>query len=145
MFGFSIAFATSSTCLIRKPEGLTLGELATETGVHRSTIFRYLRTLEARRYVEQDADTGVYRFGFAFLPLYSRQVDTLVQRMRRHLVSLRDQFNETANLGLLEGTEVIYLEIVESTRAMRLAERAGASRPDPLDSAGTGDCCIAAP
>lgn len=111
--------------LIEQPDGMTPVDIASTTGVHRSTIFRYLWTLESRRYVEHDPDTGVYRFGFAFLPLYSRQVDALVQRMRRHLEYLRDQFDETANLGLLDGTRVIYLDIVESSRAMRLSARAG--------------------
>lgn len=111
--------------LIANPDGLTPAEISNSTGVARSTVFRYLRTLASRRYVEMDPETGAYQFGFAFLPLYSRQVDTLAKRMRRHLEWLRDQFDETANLGFLDGTKVIYLDIVESQRAMRLAARAG--------------------
>jgi IclR family transcriptional regulator, acetate operon repressor len=127
--------------LIENPDGLTPAEIATATRVHRSTIFRYLRTLKARRYVEHDPDTGVYRSGFAFLPLYSRHVDSLVQRMRGHLESLRDQFGETANLGLLDGSRVIYLDIVESAKSMRFAARPGDR--DPIHSTALGQAIAA--
>lgn len=127
--------------LIERPEGMTPSEISVATGVHRSTIFRYLWTLESRRYVVQDPETGVYQLGFAFLPLYSHQVDALVQRMRGHLESLRDRFNETANLGLLDGTKVIYLDIVESPKAMRLAARAGDR--DPIHSTALGQAIVA--
>ena len=127
--------------LIENPDGLTTTELSSMTGVHRATIFRYLRTLETRRYVEHDEESGVYRFGFAFLPLYSRQVDALVQRMRDHLESVRDQFGETANLGLLDGSRVIYLDIVESNKSMRLAARPGDR--DPIHSTALGQAIAA--
>lgn len=126
--------------LIDNPDGLAASDISSATGIHRTTVFRYLWTLETRRYVEQDA-TGVYRFGFAFLPLYSRQVDALVHRMRSHLESLRDRFGETANLGFLDGSRVIYLDIVESNRSMRLASRPGDR--DPIHSTALGQAIAA--
>lgn len=111
--------------LIDQPDGMAIKDLADNTNVHRSTIFRYLRTLESRRYVEHDAETGVYRLGLALLPLYAHQADNLVQRTRPHLEWLRDQFDETANLGILDGSKVLHLDIVESRKAMRIASRLG--------------------
>ena len=43
------------------PAGVT--EIATELGVHKSTVFRLLATLEARGLVEQHTERGRYRLG----------------------------------------------------------------------------------
>jgi IclR family acetate operon transcriptional repressor len=38
---------------------------------------------------------------------------------------LRDEFGETINLGVLDGSRVIYLVVMESPKAMRLSARPG--------------------
>ena len=53
-----------------------------------------------------------------------------------HLEALRDEFEETINLGTLDGDRVLYLEIVESQQSMRLAARRGAR--DPLHATALG-------
>jgi IclR family acetate operon transcriptional repressor len=107
------------------PEGVALPEVAEVTKLPKSSAFRYLATLEVRRYVERDALTGNYRPGSAFLPLRAHEPELLARRARPHMEQLRDKLEETVNLGILEGGRVIYLEIVESHRAMRLAARRG--------------------
>src|SRR4051794_41309485 len=42
-------------------------EIAADLGVHKSTAFRLLATLEAHRLVEQDGDRGRYRLGAGHL------------------------------------------------------------------------------
>src|SRR5262245_59876778 len=44
-------------------------EIAAELGVHKSTAFRLLATLESHRLVEQDGDRGRYRLGVGNLRL----------------------------------------------------------------------------
>lgn len=111
--------------LQERPEGTSLGEVAQVTGLPKSSAFRYLATLESRRYVERDGDSGDYHLGLAFLPLQSRRLEVLARRARPHLEALRERFGETINLGLLDGARVIYLDIVESPKSMRLAARPG--------------------
>jgi IclR family transcriptional regulator, acetate operon repressor len=41
------------------------------------------------------------------------------------MVRLRDDLGETVNLGVLDGDRVVYLEIIESPKSMRLAARPG--------------------
>lgn len=122
--------------LQREPEGTSLGRAAEVTSLPKSSAFRYLTTLESRRYAERDAETGHYRIGLALLPLQARQFDVITQRARPYLGALRKEFGETANLGLLDGNKVTYLEIVESPRAMRLAARRGDR--DPMHSTALG-------
>jgi IclR family acetate operon transcriptional repressor len=106
-------------------DGVSLAEVAAATRLPKASAFRYLWTLEQHRYVERDPLTGLYRFGLAFLPLQARQLDLLRQRALPQMEKLRDEFGETVNLGLLDGNRVIYLEIVESMRSVRLAARPG--------------------
>jgi IclR family acetate operon transcriptional repressor len=111
--------------LQQEPDGITLVRAAEFTTLPKSSAFRYLATLEERRYVERDPETGAFRLGLALLPMQARQLDLLARRARPHLERLQAEFHETANLGLLDGHRVAYLDIVESTHAMRLAARPG--------------------
>jgi len=111
--------------LQQEPEGTSLVRAAQVTGLPKSSVFRYLATLEERRYVERDPATGGYRIGLALLPMQARQIDLLTREARPYLERLQAEFGETANLGLLDGTGIVYLDIVESPHAMRLAARPG--------------------
>lgn len=108
--------------LLEDTGGVSLVQVAEVTALPKSSAFRYLATLEARRFVERD-DDGNYRLGLAFLPFQSRQLELLTQRARPRLEQLRNKFEETVNLGMLDGNRVTYLDIVESQRSVRLAAR----------------------
>lgn len=115
--------------LRQRSEGATLAQLATATDMPRSSVFRYLATLEARGYVERENGTGTFQLGPAFLSSYVRHLQLLAQRARPILEELRDRFEETVNLAIFEGTGVVYLEIVESRRGTRFAARQGDREP----------------
>ena len=123
-------------CRLREDGRASLAEIAAAAGLPTSSAFRYLTTLERRGYVERDAADGTYRLGLAFLPLRNRHLDVLARIARPHLAELRDRFQETANLGALDGNRLTYLEIVESPLMMRLAARRGDR--DPIHSTALG-------
>jgi IclR family transcriptional regulator, acetate operon repressor len=127
--------------LQRSPQGVALLDVTRATGLPKSSAFRYLATLERRRYVERDPVTATYRAGSAFLPLRAHEPELLARRARPHLERLRDRLEETINLGMLQGNRVIYLEIVESHRAMRLAARRGDR--DPIHATALGKAIAA--
>lgn len=118
------------------PEGFTLTQVAERAAFPKSSAFRYLATLEERRYVRRDDPTGLFRIGAAFLPLQSQQLSVLADRARPHLNQLRDRFSETINLGILDRNRVSYIEIVESPKSVRLAARPGDR--DPIHSTALG-------
>lgn len=111
--------------LRESPSGVSMSEIARITGLPKSSAFRYLTVLESRQYVERGSEDGDYKLGLAFLPIQSRHVEVLSQRSRPYLERLRDRFGETINLGVLDGRRVIYVSILESPQAMRLAARPG--------------------
>jgi IclR family acetate operon transcriptional repressor len=102
------------------PDGLSLVAFAAATDLPKSSVFRYLATLESRGYVERTED-GDYRLGLA---LIGERLDTLTRRLAPQLIQLRDQLGETINLGMLDGTRVAYLDVVESRSSIRNAPRA---------------------
>ncbi|MCF6426189.1 IclR family transcriptional regulator [Amycolatopsis tucumanensis] len=122
-------------------DGITLNEVAQTTGLPKSSAFRYLWTLESHRYVERDEERGLFRLGLGFVGMQSRHLEILRERARPSLAALRDEFGETANLGLLDGDHVIYIDIVESRRGVRLAAARGDH--DPLHSTALGKAIAA--
>jgi IclR family acetate operon transcriptional repressor len=127
--------------LQQEPAGASLARAAEVTKLPKSSAFRYLVTLEQRRYVERDPVTGDYRLGLALLPMQARQLDVLTRRARPYLDRLQADFGETTNLGLLDGNRVVYLDIVESPHAMRLVASKG--HRDPLHSTALGKAIAA--
>lgn len=118
------------------PQGFSLTQVAERAAFPKSSAFRYLATLEDRRYIQRDPMTGTFRIGPAFLPLQSQQLSVLADYARPYLQRLRDEFEETLNLGMLDGNRVAYVEIVESPKSVRLAARPGDR--DPLHCTALG-------
>jgi IclR family acetate operon transcriptional repressor len=110
--------------LARAPDGLPAAAIARSVGIPRSTAFRYLTVLEARHYVSR-VGAGLFSLGPAFLSFERPMLSALAATTRPLLERLRDQFGETMNLGALVGTRVLYVDVLESSRAVRLSARAG--------------------
>jgi len=105
--------------------GVTLQEIAQVSQLPKSSAHRYLLVLEKEGFIERDPVSQRYRLGLAFLGLHTRQADWLVERSKPLLEKVRDKWNESVNLGVLLGEHVVYLDILESPRTVRLAARRG--------------------
>jgi IclR family acetate operon transcriptional repressor len=113
--------------LQRTADRVTLADVVDATGLPKSSAFRYLTTMETRGYVRR-ASTG-YQLGSAFVPADVHRLELVSIRARPALERVRDRFDETVNLGVLVGTRVVYMEIVESRRGMRFVARRGDREP----------------
>lgn len=111
--------------LQRSSAGVTLGQVADATGLPKTSAFRYLWTLEQHRYIERNDEAGTFRLGTGIVGMVSRQTDILTDRARVWLKEVCDELGETVNLGILEGHQVVYLAVCESSRSVRLAARVG--------------------
>jgi IclR family transcriptional regulator, KDG regulon repressor len=121
----------------------TLEQLVRRAALPKTTVFRYLRTLATMRFVEHDPEADRYRpgIGLWWLSHVSSPYETLRQACRPHMKRLRQRFNETVNLGVLSGGEVLYLDVVESERSLRMQSTVGAT--DPLHSTALGKVFLA--
>ena len=120
--------------------GMSLADLAEAVDLPKSSVFRYLSTLQSRGYVQQDRVTGDYRPGLRAIPSHARHLDLLRERARPLMEALRDRLGETINLAVLDGSRITYLEILESNRAMRLAARDGDRVPVHSSALGKAIC-----
>ncbi len=96
-------------------------EIAAQLGVHKSTAFRLVATLEAHRLVEQTAERGRYRLGVGILRLAgatSARLD-LVQEARPLCRQLAADTGETVNLAVLSESSALYLDQVAGSSALQ--------------------------
>jgi IclR family transcriptional regulator, pca regulon regulatory protein len=101
------------------PERPVLGiaDIADELEMSRSTTHRYVTTLVALGYLEQGASRK-YRLGLRVTDLGMSALNSTDLRKHAHpyLEELRQRTSYTANLGVLEGNDVLYLDRVASYR-----------------------------
>lgn len=96
-------------------------EIAAELGVHKSTAFRLVATLEAHRLVEQTEDRGKYRLGVGVLRLAgaaSARLD-VVQEARPICRQLAADTGETVNIAVLSESSALYLDQVAGSSALQ--------------------------
>lgn len=115
--------------LQRSRDGVSLADVAAVTALPKSSTFRYLAALEARRYVERVDETSHYRVGLSFQPHDSRRFETFLTQAEGPLRRLSDDTCETTNLGTLDGSMVVHSLVFESGHMMRLAARVGDRAP----------------
>lgn len=112
-------------------DGVALSELARELGASRSTVHRFLSTLEDMGYVEQDAAGGQYHVGVRVLRLASGLFRGLPLRAAAHvdLADLVLATGETAQVCVLDGLEVVYLDEIDSPHPLRMNTYVGMRLP----------------
>jgi IclR family KDG regulon transcriptional repressor len=116
--------------LDQTPAGLQLKDIAAKTGINKSTVHRFVSHLEGEAYLYRDA-TGTYMLGPKLVRLGSgvNFQATLANICRPTLEGLREATDETVNLAVLDGSSILYLDVLESFHTFRLASQVGMRRP----------------
>jgi IclR family pca regulon transcriptional regulator len=104
-------------CFTPKRPVLGIADIADELGMSRSTTHRYVITLVALGYLEQGASRK-YRLGLRVTDLGMSALNSTGLREHAHpyMEELRQRTSYTTSLGVLEGTEVLYVDRVRSFR-----------------------------
>jgi DNA-binding IclR family transcriptional regulator len=112
------------------PDGLQLKDVAAKTGINKSTAHRFLTHLEAEAYLFRDVE-GTYMLGPKLVRLGSgvNFQQTLRNICRPILEKLREITGETVNLAVLDGSTILYLDVLESPHTFRLVSQVGIRRP----------------
>src|SRR6478609_4603462 len=100
---------------------LGVSDLSREVGLSRSTTHRYVATLTALGYLQQDAETRKYRLGPRVLDLGFSAINSMELRhvSAPHLQLLSDAIGHTVNMAVLDGADIVYIERCTSSRAER--------------------------
>jgi IclR family KDG regulon transcriptional repressor len=111
----------------------TLGvtELSEILGLHKSTVFGLLSTLEYEGYVCQNTHTGKYELTLKLFEIGSKVFEELDLRKiaRPYIEQIVEKHHETAHLVVPDGPEVIYIDKVECTQSMRICSNIGKRLP----------------
>lgn len=112
-------------------DGMPLGELASALGLKKNSLHRTLAALRYRAFIVQDATTGNYQLGPAILRLADSYFSEGRLRQLFHplLADLCAEVNELCHLGMLDGTDVVYLDKVEPLQPIRVWSTIGMRAP----------------
>jgi DNA-binding IclR family transcriptional regulator len=106
--------------LAESDEPLSLAALSTQARLPKPTAHRILQTLAALGYVAQDEASRYYLTSKLDSLAQSNRYRDLKLRAVPLMTALHRQFNETVNLGVLEGTKVHYIHVIETSRSLRM-------------------------
>ena len=126
-----------------EPRPLTLTEICHRVRLPKTTVFRYLQTLAQCGFVTHDRQEDLYHLGARLFELGQLAGQQL--RIRDValpvMTAMRERFNETVNLGILDGHDVVYVEMVESHHSLRMQATLGSR--DPAYSTALGKAMLA--
>ena len=119
-------------------------EISKALGLHKTTVYRILRTLQQAGWMEQSAKTGKYYLGTGILlvasavSVHNTSRDLLSEEMHR----LAEKFNETVVLSVLLGHTGICADLAKSRHRLGVAGERGYIVP--LQSGASGKTLLAA-
>ena len=126
---------------------LGVREIARQLDMSTSTVGRLLATLHSAGILSQDPATRLYRMGpkvMAWSAIYTSVMDVR-ERARPMLEELHHITNETVSLYVLERTERVCVERIESPERVRVVVRVGERMPLHAGSAGKAILAFLAP
>ncbi len=117
----SLGKATKILELLAETGELSVSEIGKKLGMHRSATHRFLATLRELGFLEQSEDS-CYRLSFKLFELGTKGANRLEVTRVAHpfLIDLATRHEDTANLGIMDGTDVIYVDKVESPHLLRM-------------------------
>ena len=111
--------------------GKPLKEIASDTGLLKSSAFRILFTLKEAGYVEQAGQNGAYGLTLKTAGLSKKNAErlSLVAVARPHLTELQEQLEESVALAERRSGSVILVDVIECSQPLRLSFQAGDDCP----------------
>jgi DNA-binding IclR family transcriptional regulator len=110
---------------------LGITEIAKCTGLRKSTVAGLVYTLERNGYLIQNTENRKYRLGFRLAEraaVVLGQIE-ISQIARPHLEKLRALNDQSVNLGVLDGTEIVCVDHINSTQTVATYSRIGKRLP----------------
>lgn len=116
--------------LSKYPSGISLADIARETGITLTTTHRILSTLR-KGGLARETPTGLQALGVTSLVLGNSFLEGVDVRSEAHpiLRSLRDETNETCHLGVLASSNIVYIDKLDSHQRVRMFSSIGGTNP----------------
>lgn len=117
--------------LVSANEPMTLDKLTAMAGLHRSVVYRLLRSLEAAGYVARNEEAGGYGVGPSLLSMsvaIAQRFD-IGSFVRPAMDEIVDAFGETVSLHVQSGDRRVCVAVAEGTHPIRRMIPVGESHP----------------
>ena len=118
-------------CVGQHPEPMSLKDIALRMGMPKTSVLRYLRTFEKAGMITHDTSRNLYRIDTRLMGMVSLagEAEWLRAICYPHMQFLQEVSGETINLAVMEGTDIVYLEIIESANVTPGYTRIGGRHP----------------
>lgn len=118
------------TFTFERPEW-SLAELARHLGWNRANVHRILLTLRESGMLEMDPDTNRYHLSIAVFELGGVMISRLGLTAKAYpsMAWLTDTTGLACNLGILNGSDVVYIDKIEAGTHLQLSARPGRRMP----------------
>jgi DNA-binding IclR family transcriptional regulator len=125
-------------CFTKQTPRLSMTQIAEQVGMNKSTVHRLLGTLEKRKLVQRDPETGLYQLGIRVLQMayLTLEHNDLRNHATTFLRRLCEQHRETITLSVLDDTDVVFLDVIESSQRVKIAASIGQRLPAFATAAG---------
>ena len=113
------------------PHGLSLAQLASQTKVPKSTMFRILHTLHHHQIILEDHERKLFTLGMKVLGWGNAALERIDYKAiaHPHLVKLANETRESFYLALLDHDEVILVDRVDTPEVWKMVTRLGQRSP----------------
>lgn len=124
--------------LAADPAGCSVQHIATRLSVSRNKAFRLVATLEDRGMVVRDDLSGNCRIGLATVEMAQKLINSvhLVRLAHPVMEALARRHDEAVYLTVLQGDEVLFLDMVDSGQSIKAASLVGRRFPFFTNAAG---------
>ena len=124
-----------------RPEGLSLGQIAKEVGLARSTVQRIVAALAAEDFVTEAQPGHGVRIGPGLARIAASLSSNYGEILRPHLAALRDEVSETVDLSILSGGSAVFVDQIAGQQ--RLVALSAIGERFPLHCTANGKAILA--
>lgn len=112
-------------------DSLSLIELAELVNQPKSSLYRIILTLEKRGFIARSEEDGKYCLGYKQLIITKNLLErsSLRNAAITEMNNLVEKYGDTVNLCVLMEQEILYVEIIEGTYALRMSDKVGSKSP----------------
>jgi DNA-binding IclR family transcriptional regulator len=127
--------------LERRPDGLSLGQIAKAAGLSRSTVQRIVAALAMENFVTTTGPNPGVRIGAGLIGIAAAVGSSTVALLRPHLRALGEEVGETVDLAVLSGGSAVFVDQVPGRQ--RLVAMSAVGERFPLHCTANGKAILA--
>lgn len=130
-------------CFTEERRELSLSDISEMLDINKSTVHGIISTLKYHDIINQDKESQKYRLGLYLMALGDRVANSLniIEISKPYMTTLCRDIEETVHLATLDGTEVVYINKMESNQSMRITSSIG--NRNPAHCTGVGKAMLA--